>query len=243
MDGLAVSTIRDIAVEAAGQNVVVEAEGRELSTIPLHNVPREDRPDEPKTLVLHSLDGLADYVTENRDELVAAECMVHVASPTSVRVVSRLQPRGVRFTFAEARAKDLTDGFLNRSNSIEDFIVGLLSRFEDEGQRADILKIVGNVTERAELQVEDDGVSQSVTTRQGLKERSPIPNPVSLAPFRTFREVDQVVSPFIFRMKTGAGDIPSASLHEADGGAWELDAVQSIEEYLRDLVGDFSIIR
>ena len=54
---------------------------------------------------------------------------------------------------------------------------------------------------------------------------------VNLAPFRTFAEVDQPISKFLFRMRR-EGNHVSAALFEADGGAWRLEAMKNIAEYL-----------
>ena len=60
-----------------------------------------------------------------------------------------------------------------------------------------------------------------------------VPNPVTLKPYRTFLEVDQPASDFIFRMKEYSGSIGCA-LFEADGGAWKMEAMQNMEAYLQD---------
>ena len=56
-----------------------------------------------------------------------------------------------------------------------------------------------------------------------------VPNPVTLMPRRTFFEIEQPASPFIFRMQSG----PTCALFEADGGAWQQEAMQRIAIYLR----------
>ncbi|OSA97223.1 hypothetical protein B2H85_16310, partial [Clostridium botulinum] len=53
---------------------------------------------------------------------------------------------------------------------------------------------------------------------------------VALAPYRTFPEVQQPTSKFIFRMQQG----PKAAIFEADGGAWRNQAMQSIKAYLQE---------
>ena len=62
-------------------------------------------------------------------------------------------------------------------------------------------------------------MSQTVTTRQGvsLMQMEAIKPRISLAPFRTFREVPQPESEFILRLdeKDGIG------LFAADGGIWK----------------------
>jgi len=79
--------------------------------------------------------------------------------------------------------------------------------------------------------VGDDGVSQSAAIKVGVASVAEvvIPNPVILAPFRTFPEIEQPQSKFIFRMQTG----PQCALYEADGGAWRNVAMESIKEYLK----------
>lgn len=57
---------------------------------------------------------------------------------------------------------------------------------------------------------------------------------ISLRPYRTFLEVEQPESKFIFRIREGANGEPSFKLVEADGGLWKYKAVTSIKDYLKD---------
>jgi len=66
-----------------------------------------------------------------------------------------------------------------------------------------------------------------------------VPNPVVLAPFRTFPEVIQPESKFIFRMQSG----PQAALFEADGGAWRNEAMGRIKTYLEEQLNVIESIR
>ncbi|GET15220.1 hypothetical protein SN4111_14820 [Ligilactobacillus agilis] len=56
------------------------------------------------------------------------------------------------------------------------------------------------------------------------------PNPVLLAPYRTFIEVKQPENKFIFRMKDG----PRGAIFEADGGAWRNQAILNIKTFLEE---------
>ena len=73
-------------------------------------------------------------------------------------------------------------------------------------------------------------MSQRVTAKTGVATvgNANVPNPVALKPFRTFVEVGQPESEFILRLKEGA----QVGLFQADGGAWELNAMANIAEYL-----------
>jgi len=107
----------------------------------------------------------------------------------------------------------------------------LQSSFIENEDRNKLLKVSGNIKEENVKSVGDDGVSQSAAIKVGVASVAEvvIPNPVILAPFRTFPEVEQPLSKFIFRMQTG----PQCALYEADGGAWRNVAMESIKEYLK----------
>ncbi|MNI88466.1 hypothetical protein D3C73_1457690 [compost metagenome] len=99
-----------------------------------------------------------------------------------------------------------------------------------------MLRLVGNIKEQQIRSTGDDGISQAVTTSGGVKlvTDEKVPNPVQLKPFRTFVEVPQPVCSFVFRLQDG----PRAAIFEADGGAWKLQAIASIKEYLYQALED-----
>lgn len=66
-----------------------------------------------------------------------------------------------------------------------------------------------------------------------------VPNPVKLKPYRTFLEVDQPVSEFIFRMKQDKYDGVLCALFEADGGAWKMEATERIKKYLESELKEY----
>lgn len=65
-----------------------------------------------------------------------------------------------------------------------------------------------------------------------------VPSPVHLKPYRTFDEIDQPESDFIFRIKSDKFDGITCALFSADGGAWITEAKQRIKEYLRNELSD-----
>jgi hypothetical protein len=91
-------------------------------------------------------------------------------------------------------------------------------------------------SERVE-DVEDDGISQLTSVRSGIarvENGVKLPNPVELRPYRTFANIEQPLSKFVFRMKDAPekGGKPSFGLFEASGGAWQLEAIAAIKVYL-----------
>lgn len=118
---------------------------------------------------------------------------------------------------------------------------------DPETDKALLLKFAGTVESGSVSEYGDDGVTQKATVRQGIASKADaiVPNPVRLRPFRTFVEVEQPCSGFIFRMKESHGAV-SCALFEADGGAWKNAAMRGIKEYLErelaDSRGQFTVI-
>lgn len=240
LDGDAVNAIAGLAQK--GQEIgtlITEVAGHTMSTVPLHHVAPKPEP-EPAVLAFGSLQSLADYVRENRDALDLTKCVLHVAGPTSVRLLGPLTgEKRQRFTYAAASCRNLMDQWVGQYHGQEDFVVAMQSRFTPEMDRAAVLQVVSKLKEEQALETEDDGISQRANVRAGvhLAAQVTVPNPVKLAPFRTFREVEQPASSFVLRVTKG----PRCALFEADGGAWELAAVDAVAVWLRATVTDLSI--
>ena len=116
------------------------------------------------------------------------------------------------------------------------------SKFLDDPDtdRELLLKFAGTVEQGSVTEYGDDGVTQKATVKQGIASKTDaiVPNPVRLRPYRTFIEVEQPVSDFIFRMKDSSHGITCA-LFEADGGAWKNAAMRNVKEYLEFELADF----
>lgn len=177
---------------------------------------------------VHTLSGLVSYIKSNFDG--DDPVILHVVSPTSVTVKSALNSDQERDYFLKAEAL-LPTFIFNDWYSTEKFNISLQSCFIQNEDRDVMLKVVGNITEDQVKTVSDDGISQAVVAKVGVASvgNVEVPNPVSLIPYRTFVEVVQPESDFIFRMQSG----PSCALYEADGGAWKNEAVDNIKDYLR----------
>lgn len=84
------------------------------------------------------------------------------------------------------------------------------------------------------------GVCTECAVRAGLsqKENVLVPNPVHLIPYRTFLEVEQPGSDFVFRVSEGRGGAPVFKLVAADGGVWESQALENVRSYLVEALKD-----
>jgi hypothetical protein len=106
-----------------------------------------------------------------------------------------------------------------------------------------ILKVASAISAEAIETSDDDGISQKISTRRGivLKSQETVKPLVSLAPRRTFAEIDQPISQFVFRARIQEGSAHLA-LFEADGGRWHLYAVGAITEWLDEKLGEVPIV-
>ena len=163
--------------------------------------------------------------------------LVHVKSPTEVLVFSQLDNDRKRENVVAVVANlptITTDRFIDR----ESFNIALQSKFVDTPDKELLLKFTGTVEEGTVQAYGDDGVTQKATIKTGITSKSEaiVPNPVVLKPYRTFTEVDQPESAFIFRMQSDRGI--ACAIFEADGGGWKLQAMENIKAYLKEELKD-----
>ncbi len=250
-DGTFVKAIADLAQEAASE--CVELEGTTYIPKHLHD-PRQPQP-LAECLLLGTLGAIVAYIASGHYEVAPDNHFLHIKGPQDVMLYSKLLGRFrkrealARAFYSpcvmdddQARSRSSLGRFaLNSFMPLDEFLIGLRSCFAGVASHASLLSLLGNVKEEAVSQANDDGVTQEVIARKGvnLRDRSAVPNPVRLAPFRTFPEVAQPVSDFILRLRGGGdGALPQAALFEADGGAWVLAAVAVIKEYLEARLGE-----
>lgn len=208
--------------EGNTRSFVIDSEGNSKEIKPL--VRRAVEP-----LRVNTLTGLVEYVKANV-ERIDSKFYLQVFDETTVYLKGLLNTDGGRETLvvAEAIVPKFNYGhFLNT----EELIIAFQSKFTKTPDRDLLLKVVGNVKEENVRTTGDNGIAQAVTIKTGVASANDVlvPNPVALAPYRTFLEVDQPISDFIFRMKDG----PSGAIFEADGGAWRNQAISNLREYLK----------
>lgn len=189
---------------------------------------------------MHTLTSLVDYIKSDVDAM-SEKMIVEVASPTKVNLYSQLDYNRDREKLVSVSARVPEFSFNNFMDQ-EKFCINLQSKFVNDPQtdRALILKFAGTVEAGTVSEYGDDGVTQKATVKTGIASKGDaiVPNPVKLRPYRTFLEVEQPVSEFIFRMKQDKYDGINCAIFEADGGAWQIAATKAIKEYLQFELAD-----
>lgn len=207
----------------------------------------EFQPELPTPLQIHTLDGIKQLFETHfeaiKDEVDPEGLFVHVVAYNEVHVLDLKSDKFGRRRVLIKSTPIQVDGFaFNKYLTHEDFTISLLSKFQQPAKPEDdhlqyLLKISETVTGEAVVASENTGAGQMVSLRQGAlvsAAKTELKQRVKLSPFRTFREIDQPRSEFIFRVnQPKPGEIPTLALIEADGGKWKLDAIQTIAEKLR----------
>lgn len=206
---------------------------------PLHRVKQELPKAEP--LRLSTLTGLIDYIKADVEDEISGNIFIQVTSPTRIDMYSTLDVEHRRERLVEVDA--LVPNFpFGRFVEQEEFCINVQSKFVGTEDRELLLKFAGTVESGTIAQYGDDGVTQKATIKTGIasKGTAVLPSPLKLKPYRTFTEVEQPESDFIFRMKD-MGSVCCA-LFEADGGAWRNVAMHNIKVYLQDQLKDYKHI-
>lgn len=185
------------------------------------------------SFTLTTLSSLVEYIKSNVDTM-KGHMFVHVKSPTCVEVFSQLdvdRKREKIVTVCASLPTIQTDTYIER----EKFNIALQSKFVPNEDRDLLLRFVGTVEDGTVAEYGDDGVTQKATVKTGIASKGDaiVPNPVVLMPYRTFTEVGQPASAFVFRMKSDKYDGITCAIYEADGGVWKNKAMENIKDYLK----------
>lgn len=195
-------------------------------------------------LRINTLQSLIELISDGFEGAAPDKHVVHVVDHAHVQVVTKTSNHWkLRETLADCILADTTGMAFGSFLDQERFLIGLMASFSSAGDREELARIAGNATAEQVVTLVDDGITQAISMRVGasMKETSAIKGLVQLAPWRTFRDIDQPISTFLFRVKK-VGDLPQFALFEADGGKWKLDAIESIARKLSAGLTKFTVV-
>lgn len=190
----------------------------------------------PDVFTAYTLQGLVDYIKTDVDgifsfgENVKPGFTVHVMNEGQVVVESEIGGYYLdRTPVAICKAFQPRIQF-DRYLDNESFQVMVQTLVLPDTNRDLLLKVAGAVRKEQTAAISDDGVSQRLQINEGaLVSETTFRNPVPLRPIRTFSEVEQPVSPFVFRVDEDG----NMALFEGDGGSWKVQAVRNVEGWLK----------
>lgn len=221
----------------------IEYAGRKFVDKHMTALPREITANSLKTSTLSSI---VDYIKSGVDNnaIGTSRFVIHVEGYGCVQLYKELNIDKERENLISAEIDNCHFPF-GQFMPVENFIINLQSLFVQNEHTKALLEFVSSVKDDTAVQQNDDGITQSVVVNRGvsLARSVPAPNPVYLKPFRTFSEVDQPESAFVFRIKKDDRYGVTAALYEADGAAWKHDVILEIKEYFEEnLKGQSAII-
>lgn len=214
---------------------IFEFEGRSYSDKPLTRVDNLSA----DTIHIRTLTGIVDYLKDEIDkDKMSNKIFINIIDYDEVKITSELKNDLSRDIFIHCENRGIDIPF-NRFVDREMFNIILQSCFVQNEDSQIVLSYIGNMTDNTVRAIGDDGVSQEVSIKQATKGVVDviIPNPVELIPYRTFTDIDQPESRFIFRVNERG----ECALFEADGGAWKNTAMQSIVEFFKEQLSDIDI--
>ena len=175
---------------------------------------------------------------ENREDL-RDRMLIQVVNETKVLLYSGLLAERDRETLFEVNA--LLPRFeYGREYDQESFLISMQSCFKESDDREAVTMLASNIVNTQEATFSDNGTTQQAVMKTGIttKDNVLVPNPVNLIPYRTFLEVEQPASDFVFRVSEGRGGAPVFKLVAADGGVWKSQAVANVKAYLTEALKD-----
>ncbi len=215
-------------IQRSNEPAIINHMGNSYSDKELYKI---DNYSYPVPLKVSTLQALADYMNSGIDGDLVSMFLVVIDSPTQVKLLSEVDDDMNRMHLFSACAgtPDIKFGsFIDR----ELFNIQLQSCFANTEDRALLLDIISNIEAGTIAEYTDDGFAQKANIKRGAKyETAKMPNPVTLAPYRSFPEIEQVPSNFVFRLREDDGRI-ECGLFPADGGAWQLESRQRIKDWL-----------
>lgn len=199
----------------------------------------------PEPVHVSTLSALVALVSAKLNDLNVSDAIVQVVNYDEVKLRARLADeygrRDLHVVVDLPKAQGFQFGaFMDQ----ESFLIGVMANFTADGDREYLLRIASNLTNERVIEGVDNGVTQTVGLKQGaaLKTQETVRQRVSLAPFRTFREVQQPSSEFVFRVRQEKDEIPKLALFEADGGKWKIDAAIAVRDWFGGKVGDIPVV-
>ena len=230
----AIAKLLDISKPETHEIQDVHGINTTYSTKALHQI-RAAPPESPVDVDVVTLAGFADLIQAKLEGMdFPNDWMIHIQDEKTVTLKAKTSDEfGRRLVLIQAQPVPFNKFRFGDWMNQEEFTIAVDSLFSDESpDKQYVLQMSSTLTNDETMTSEDDGFSQKVKAKAGLrlKEATTLKPRVSLAPYRTFPEINQPVSQFVFRAKCDGESKPMLMLVEADGGRWKIDAIAEISK-------------
>lgn len=204
------------AIQKSVETQTLNIEGYSYTTNPIHPVTFKRM--EP--IRLNTLEGICSFYEKQGKSVPDGAFIINSINQVSfVDLGNCYEPGQERDIYAIAEVKNKCFP-LEKYIPQEEFSIFLQQFFvPSRGDIGELLQQIGNVVATSEITMNDDGVSQAVSTRSSLKpsgEKKALLNPVQLAPYSTFPEIEQPLYTYIVRMRKEKDGVLFALFPTAD---------------------------
>lgn len=232
MEGKAVTEIERLVREGT----TVEVDGQHFSAHQLHRIYDDPR---PESITVRTLTGFVDFMASEQGKGLLQKAPVIIVQSHS-RVHLLTEPYG------DSENRDvIVSAILDRPTfqfgdwmEPEKFNIALAALFDETDDLKAVMAYAGKMTIESGVNLEDDGITQRTSVKKGitggLTESQPAPVRVLLQPYRTFDEVHQPMSDFIFRVRVYGENSIQCALFEADAGSWKSEAAGNIRDWINE---------
>lgn len=196
-----------------------------------------------KCLTIHTLQGIVDFLTDKTEILNMDKIFIHVKNYNEVNLMEFASGQWKQREFyLQATLPDESRFPFDRWISVEDMIIELHAKMVPGDNVNMLVSLLSRVEDGIFNICEDDGISQEITVKRKVQgtmtDIQKAPPRVDLSPYRTFLEVDQPSSQFVFRLRKGM----EAALFDADSGKWKLEAIKNISNFFQNKLPEIKII-
>ena len=220
--------------------LTVEVDGKTYATQSLRLVEEKEKlRNIPKCKTVTSLDALAALISREAvnlypDSNLFISCSGYDRVTVYTDVFTDSLERWERQELYVCELKD-APGWHDDWYDYERAVIALRSRFVPNDGTEYLLDLLSRMSNKAEVNTTDNGMTQSTTVHQGiaLVGKETVKPIVPLRPYRTFQEVEQPESQFLVRIREGRQGNEIGIL-EADGGMWKLTARKTVHAYLEE---------
>jgi hypothetical protein len=233
-------TVRSIVDLAAPTRFTVA--GLEYSSDALYML----KPPLAPLVEVSTLQGFVDGITNGIENFAEEGVVALVVNPTTVDLVRKVADTyGQRQVLLRASLPKGVETFKFGSwHDPENFTISVQANFQRSAiEAADgavigdtdyVLRIASHISAEMVTLSQDDGIAQNITVKQGiaLKAQEQMKSRVMLSPYRTFPEINQPLSTFVFRVRHQGGEVIHLALFEADGGRWRIGAAAEVATWL-----------
>lgn len=187
-----------------------------------------------KFIEVNSLDGLVSmidaYLNETKDTDIKAPFIVNI-NFNNIQVMSALGNDKTRNYLIEVNPM-IPNLEMGRRLTVEELIILLSTSYEPTENTIKFINSLSSLRVVEEVEFNDDGIGQTVVAKQGasMNKSFQVQPIVKLQPIRSYAEIEQVESKFLFRVNKDG----TVCLREADGGQWKYEVQRRIFDYLKE---------